>query len=230
MRFLFFSILVFYVGLLYSQTTLDDYNHFTPERQHVLSKMGEFFDETIRKNFPAETDTLSYYNFIMCVITSEGFDRVILNIDRNRLKEINQMLFEDHIYYFFYARYIYTVRRRGEPLTIEPTSDIIDTIPTIRTSGPYPSNFGYYPVLNYAGYINVVPDNNPAIKCVKEDMAAAGELSLIIFMSNVMFINVREVSQPVVKELCAVVFWRYLCICAGVDLIERKPFCEPCDL
>jgi len=82
-------------------------------------------------------------------------------------------------------------------------------------------------VLNLDGYIKVVPDDNPAISVTKEDIMLAGDLSITIFMCNVTGINVREISHPAVKELCAVVFWRYICSCACIDLLGRKSFCEP---
>jgi hypothetical protein len=42
--------------------------------------------------------------------------------------------------------------------------------------------------------------------------------------------NIKEVSAPVVKQLGAVIFWRYICFCGGVDLVRRKGFCDECGL
>jgi len=211
--------------LLYSQTTLDDYNHFTPERRQVLSKMGEFFDETIRKSFPAEIDTLSYLKYVDCIAPLGPFNYVVLDIDRNKLKEINQLLFKDQNYYFIYARYIYM----GQKIPLDYKAPI-DSIPTLRGFALRKPTYEPLPILNYEGYIKVVPDDVPAIELMKEEVRLANGMSLTIFMCNLMGVNVREVSNPVVKELCAVVFWRYICWCAGIDLVNRKPFCEPCDL
>ena len=229
MRLLFLSVFISFVDLIYSQSPLDEYKNFTPERRQILSKMGDFFDETVRKNFPAETDTISYLFFHECYLQTGGTQRFVLNVDRDKLKEINQMLFQDHNYYFFYAHYYIYVGKMPPPGYIEPKG--VDSVPTVRhIGGNNNGKFGYHPVLNMDGYINVVPDENPAIKRTKEDMKVAGGLSLTIFMSNVMGINVREISQPSVKELCAVAFWRYVCNWGGIDLVGRKPFCEPCDL
>lgn len=226
MKTVIFNILILHVGLLYSQSIINDYNHFTPERRQVLSEMGAFFDETIRKNFPAETDSLSYLNFAMCTAHT-GFDMFILDIDRSKLKEINQMLFRDHNYYFFYARYIY-MGKVPPPGYKDPID--VDSVPTVRSFGSI--NWGargIRPILNKDGYINVIPDDNPVIIVMKDDMERAGDFGISIFMGNVL-LNLREVSQPIVKELCAVAFWRYLCVCGGVDLVGRKSFCEPCGL
>ena len=230
MKNIFLSIFILHVGLLYSQSYLDNYRQFTPERRQVLSKMGEFFDETIRKNFPAETDTLSYLKFNKCVALA-GFEKVILNVDRERLKEINQMLFEDQNYYFFYGRYIYMGKIPPSGYT---ESTVVDSVPTRRyySSRSITETFGFGvgPILNLDGYIKVVPEDNPAIKRTKENMIYAGDFSITIFMCDVMGINVREVSHSVVKELCAVAFWRYICSCACIDLIGRQSFCEPNEL
>ena len=60
---IFFILFIFRVNLLCCQPNLKDYTCFTPERRQVLRAMGEFFDQTIRENFSAETDTLSYKYF-----------------------------------------------------------------------------------------------------------------------------------------------------------------------
>ena len=225
MRMIFLiNVLIFHVGLLYSQSSLDEYCQFTTERRQVLSKMGEFFDETIRKNFPDEADTLSYLKFSKCIALAGSFSNVILNVDRERLKEINQMLFKAPNYYFFYSRYIYM----GKPSSGYTETIVEDSVPTRRHFGTRSHNetFGVGPILNFDGYIKVVPEDNPAIRVAKEDIVLAGDFSPTIFISNVMGINVREISHPIVKELCAVLFWRYICSCACIDLLGRKSFCE----
>ena len=196
----FFFLLQF--SLLYSQTAIEDFNHFTPERSQVLSKMGAFFDETIRKNFPAETDILSHQKFINCFwqTRADGF-QIVLNIDRAKLNEINQMLFEDHNYYFFYAHEFGDVQRKKYIIT---------------------------PELNRNGYIKVVPEDNPLVKHVKESFALAGALSPTSYAIVEEMPN--ELSQTQVKEYLAIIYWKYLCILGGIDLVERKPFCETCDL
>jgi len=229
MKFCIYLFFIFHIGIIYSQSFSGCYNQFTPERRQILSKMGIFFDETIRKNFPSETDNMSYLHFLKCFAQTGGIGHLItLDVDRDRLKEINQMLFKDHIYYFFYVRYIYM--GRIIPLDYrEPIEE--DTVPTKRVFlARSDDRYGIYPILNKDGYIKIVPDDIPAIKLVKEEMSLTGDLSITIFMNNVMGINVREVTKPIVKELCAVVFWRYICNCGGVDLVERKQYCESCDL
>jgi len=227
MKTIFISIIFLHVSLLYGQSSLDDYKLFTPERRLVLSKMGEFFDDTVRKNFPAEVDTLSYLYFIRCFwqTGAEGL-HVILDVDRTKLKEINQMLFKDHNYYFFYARYIYM--KQSRPLGYDYP---IDSIPTIREFGNVVRK--KYVVtdvaLNWNGYIKVMSDDNPAIRRVKENFAAAGCCTLTMTSFSIKDMG-REVSQPEVKEYCAVIFWKYLCLLGGFDFEGRKPICEPCDL
>jgi hypothetical protein len=55
---------------LTAQPEWEKYANFTPERQIVLEKMGDFFEKTIRENFPAETDTSSYkaFFYVSCII------------------------------------------------------------------------------------------------------------------------------------------------------------------
>lgn len=229
MKIVFIDILILHIGLLYGQSLFADYTHFTPERRQILSKMGEFFDETIRKNFPAKTDTISYLNFGRCILQSSKNGIYILNVDRDKLRKINQVLFKDQNYYFFYVRYFYTWNKLSE------SESYADSVPTIQDNNPPSKVFRglwwlFGDILNRDGYIKVLPKNNPAIHVFKEDLERAGSFSPGIFSENVLLLNVREVSQPVVKELCAVVFWQYLCASGGIDLIGRRPFCESCNL
>ena len=227
MRLFFFQFFIFYVGFCYCQSQTRDYNCFTPERRQVLNKMGEFFDETIRKNFPAKIDTMSYYYFHNCFwqTGAEGF-HIVLDIDRAKLKEINQILFKDHNYYFFYAKYIYM----GQIPDEFPFPSFVDSVPTDRRYGR--TNIKKYiitPVLNQNGYIKVMPDDNLLIKQVKEDIALAGVAPTPTSWAIVQDMW-SEVSNPQVKEYLAVMYWKYICILAGIDLEERKPICEMCDL
>ena len=58
MKYLIISFLLFFqIKLGYGQSSLEDYEYFTPERRLVLKKMGEFFDRAIREDFRASTDT-----------------------------------------------------------------------------------------------------------------------------------------------------------------------------
>lgn len=215
---------------LSAQLPLGDYKYFTPERRIVLAKMGDFFDETVRNNFPAETDTLSYKYFGKCFARQDGDNGTfIMDVDRVKLKEINQMLFKDHNYYFFYARYVYL----DKPLPDNETCTDTDSVPTVRIYRPRNQRMlGFWwlfgSLLNPAGYIKTIPEDNFAVRDMHRDLEAAGAMSISMFASNILGVNVRETSNPVIKELCAVVFWRYLCICGGVNLAERKNFCETC--
>lgn len=230
MKHIIFILLFFLTALqfVFGQP-LSKFTHFTPECRQVLSKMGEFFDQTIRKNFPAEVDSLSYKYFADCFVQSGSNGMIILEVDKAALKEINMLLFEDYNYYFFYSRYLQIDKRSADAIQVPET----DSVPTIRDYRPANQRLvGFWwlfgPVFNRDGYIKVVPTDNPAIRDMQRDVEAAGDLSITMFMANIMGVNLREISQPEVKELCAVVFWRYLCACGGVDLVGRKGYCENC--
>ena len=228
MRYSFLFFFVFHIGLLYSQSLCDDFNHFTPERSLVLYKMAEFFDETIRKSFPAESDTLSYLHFAKCFFeqTKVEYLQNILDVNRAKLKEINKMLFKDHNYYFFYHRYIIMGTHR--PPGYRDYLDE-DSIPTVRSWGTViqRKSHAVSPHLNvFIGYVKLVPNDNH----VKEELVKAGGVTPSIFSLYLLRRNLQELSKPHVKELYAVIFWHYICLLGGVDLDERKPICEPCDL
>ena len=228
LRLILLNIFVFYVGLCSSQPYIDDYTKFTPERRLVLNKMGEFFDQTIRKNFPAEIDTVSYKNFTVCLwqTVTEGFP-IVLNVDKDKLKEINKILFKDHNYYFFYCRVIdmWPMRLTSDYLKEPHPVDSIPTYRSINSRGVKRQKYVIPPRLYWDGYIKM-PEEDPVVKYVKEDFVLAGDLSPSAYHYTGLF---RELSQPV-KEYLAVVYWKYLCFLGGIDLEERKPICETCNL
>jgi hypothetical protein len=101
MKIVVIFILIFIqTSTIIAQSTLVNYSDFTPERQLIAEKMGEFFDVTIRKNFPAKTDTASYKAFFNCFFVGNAApeSQYILQIDREKLKEINVELFKDKNY------------------------------------------------------------------------------------------------------------------------------------
>jgi hypothetical protein len=105
------AIVAFYLSLfpfafVYSQSETDStcnlspitalpiltgYTNFTPERQSALEKMGDFFEETVLDNFPAETDTASYEAFLKCLIHNGGLTDIpyVIQVDRKKLAKIN---------------------------------------------------------------------------------------------------------------------------------------------
>jgi hypothetical protein len=240
------SILMFFCTGLTAQPVEGKYANFTPERQIVLEKMGKFFDETIRENFPAETDTLSYKAFFRCIFLNADYEyQYILPIDRKKLAEINAELFKDEIYYFFYARYLTIPVKDSSSDVYEINAirmDYPDSIPTIKnyvaTNFRRPEFMWWwysFPRNPYSGgylqqLINRHPEN-PVVCEVDTVLQAMGgvysDFNAILFISNVLY-QLHEISDPVVKQLAAVVFWRYICFCGGVDLINRKIFCDEC--
>jgi hypothetical protein len=218
----------------FGQSVSGDYAFFTSERQSVLAQMGEFFDRTVRENFPSEHDTLSYKRFLRCIAVN-GDRPLILVVDRDRLKAINRILFRDENYYFFYSRYL-TVPIK-DVSEISQYENIRDSVPTIRNyiqpQKKHMLQWWYVFPHNPDGYIRLLVEreqNNPFVLDMATDMATAGDFSITLFMSNLQFSNLREISRPMIKELIAVVFWQHLCFCGGVDLVNRKSFCDPCNL
>jgi hypothetical protein len=237
MKIFIICIFVFVIhACSFGQPTVGKYANFTPERQAVLEKMGEFFDKTIRENFPAKTDSSSYKAFFYCIFNKAGYEsQNILQIDRKRLAEINAELFKEENYYFFYARY-FTIQA-NDTLEMLPNSDHLDSIPTMRV---YVSDirrmegmwwwyiFPYNPFPGgYMQQVVKLHSDNPVIYRAGDDMRASGGFSITLLGGNIQN-NFQEISNPIVKQLAAVVFWRYICFCGGVDMVNRKRFCDEC--
>ncbi|MDR1897370.1 MAG: hypothetical protein LBR10_11330 [Prevotellaceae bacterium] len=227
--------IIFILTFAYTSTgrlIWNDYANFTLERQLALEKMGDFFDQTIRENFPTKADTSSYRAFFHCVLYNGGVSEIpyILKIDRKKLAKINEDLFKDENYYFFYARYL-TVRVKEHSEEVQ-YRDVHDSVPTIRfyTTDSRRTGTSYYSFhYNPEGYMRRIAEQNlenPLISRMDADMKAAGNFSLTVFLGNALYFNLPEMSKPVVKQLTAVIFWRYICFCGGVDLVGRKMFCE----
>lgn len=216
-------LLLLHANSLYCYSSLKDYAYFTVERRQVLRAMGEFFDQTIRENFPAITDTLSYKCFYECIIKTSSKVPFIVQVNRDQLEKINQILFKDENYYFFYAL-------RLEDVGSGNKDSYRDSVPTVRynTSNNYHSTTLPVPQLNKDGYIREYKGKNSSIIQAKDIMMVAGDISIILFTANILNTNLRTASDPEVKEFSAVLFWRYLCYCGGIDLENRKEYCDNC--
>jgi hypothetical protein len=214
----------FYVSLLYGQSSSDQYGYFTPERQSILVQMGRLFERTVRENFPAGTDSLSYMHFFECIRQNMSMNKApfVLYVDRHELQAINQRLFKDENYYFFYKKYV--IVPENELLKIHQ-----DSVPVKRTSAPASTGILLLaPILNKDGYIREVTEWNRVVLSAQYLMRAFGDIGMTVFVEGVLHDGLREISAPAARELCAVLFWRHLCYCGGVDLVNRKCFCEPC--
>jgi hypothetical protein len=227
-------LFIFFYTELAAQSVLDKYANFTAERQIVLEKMGDFFEKTIRENFPTKTDTSSYRAFFKCIVHNGGVTDIpyVMQVDRKRLAEINNDLFNDEIYYFFYARYLrIQMKNRNDSAMYQHYND---TIPTERfyTTDIRREIKTWYPLLhNRDGYLQrIVEQNieNPLIRDMNEVMEFTHNYDIVQFMGNVLNKNLREMSNPVVKQLAAMLFWRYFCFCGGIDLESREGFCNEC--
>jgi hypothetical protein len=194
---------------------------FTPERQLLLEKMAVFFDETVRENFPAEVDTLSYEKFLRCIIHNgcPSDFQFIQKIDREKLSEINTVLFQDENYYFFFSGdwslpendtvsnpdHRRRIRYRGEFCHFFP-----------KNPGSPEPNDGYmrYTLKQYA--------DNPLFREINDHIKISGEFGTVLFMTIVLNLHLCELSKLTVKQFTSVVLWSYLCYCGGVDLPRRK--------
>ena len=106
----------------------------------------------------------------------------------------------------------------------------VDSIPTSRVFGAHMgrvknNKYRIQPYVNRNGYI-AVPENDPVVQKAKEDFVLAGDFSPSTYYSYGLL---HELSKPV-KEYLSVLFWKYLCFLGGIDMDERKPMCETCDL
>jgi hypothetical protein len=226
-------LLMFFCTELPAQSILDKYANFTPERQNILEKMGVFFDEIVRENFPAKTDTSSYKAFFKCIVYNGSVTNIpyVMQVDRRKLAKINNELFKDEIYYFFYAKYLKIPIKNGN----EMFQRYNDTIPVVRyyTPDTLREIKTWYPVLyNPDGYIQRILEQsieNPVIYEMNDVMKFSGSYDIVMLITNFLITgNLREISNPVIKQLATVFFWRYICFCGGIDLESRKGFCDEC--
>jgi len=139
----------------------------------------------------------------------------ILKVNKENLKEINQSLFKDDNYYFFYNR-----------ILVVPENEMIlthrDSVPTMRTTTPLYKDCRtkFCSVsLNRFGYINVIETGNPIVAETQDNVKLVGDISPFVFFN---LTKSDYMMDSDFKELCAVLFWNYLCFCGGVDFGERR--------
>jgi len=181
---------------------------YTPP-QKLTAKMQSFFTQTLANTYGNEPEVKLYNLFLNDYKSKNG--KVELNINRDELKKINQILFIDTNYYYFYPKILFydsynAFKSANNAVEIDKNAIVFFDKEDQNTTkyGMYFNDKGYFKALiNSNAHLEMIEDIN-------DYYFYAGVLSYFVF-ADIMLTDASCFENNIAKELTAVVFWKYLC-------------------
>jgi len=210
----------------------------------LAKRMNAFFTEVLSRNYQGKNEQDLYEQFLTGYynawnnVVGMNLPEFDLKVDHEKLTKINEELFKrdfSHYYYFF-----------REVIVLKPGDDIIKArewfnhypdIPiTIKIEGKKNESLlisGFSKVhsvhLSFPkGFIEDIQGNDlKTVSYVNWTREHIGEFPFFFMASFFTQSDAREELRfEVVRQIVAVVFWKYLCIQAGVDFHALPKDCN----
>ncbi|TKG87191.1 hypothetical protein EYV94_28455 [Puteibacter caeruleilacunae] len=195
-------------------------------REKILNQMEQFFIETLKQNYGNHAETDLYKMFFENYIHNDNY---LLNVDRKKIKDINDELFSnDTIYYYFYNKVTFVSVRDSVSLV----TNALKVNPNCEQRVVYCENYHrkkcigtfYNTFCNHDGFLKdevLNKSDNYAIFNIIRGIDKTLDSQGMIYMAPRLLEHENELSIPVVKKYITVVYWNYLCRCANYDLHHR---------
>lgn len=194
----------------------------TDLKDSLINEMSEMMTAILGENYGEDSSVKERYLRFFKDFDS-GLAGVILRINKHSLKEINDCLFRDSVYYSIYCKVLsYDL---GEPRPVFPLDSAkyyaVVRRPKIRSDSRF-----FYPITWIANHSELakvyLPDH---LFNILNDYPAYGSLDYcgnVYFLVTVLQNHPEELELPSVRKYVALKFWPYLCYCSNYDFYERK--------
>jgi predicted DNA binding CopG/RHH family protein len=202
-------VLVFFLFFI----TLNSYSCNSNKR--LTEEMKSLFSQILLNTYGDMNETQLYGKFLSDFINKEG--KVNLNVKSKELERINKKLFKDDNFYYYYPKLAFA-KDYKEFKRIKSELDCHQNVlifigkenEQVTKFGAYLSNPGYFSnIINEYAHVSV-------LKTLNEYYFQMGILSYFVFADRVTE-NIECLEYPVLKELTAILFWKY--ICDQVDIL-----------
>jgi hypothetical protein len=202
--FMLQKLIVVTCGLILSLPSFCKDDHFL-----IASKMKKFFIQTLRETYGENTDKELYRLFLSDYNTGKKGD-VALRINVNGLIEINKELFTDSVYFYYYPKLLFF--DSDEELLRENENKWQSVRNSVCFVGKKDRTISKYGIYLNRGYFKTIVDNTQikAIDDLYDYYSSVGFMSYFMFADIVLY-NISDIENEMLKELTAVVFWKYLC-------------------
>jgi len=181
----------------------------------VALRMKSFFTQTLIATYGKQPESQLYHQFLVDFKDKKG--EVLLTVNTDSLETINQLLFSDSIYDYYYPGLLFFNSYDDFKKSEENNKEIgQNSIIFFNKKDQTTTKYGVY--LNKNSYFKYMVDRNAHIKAIREINAyysLSGILSYFMF-TDMMLNDINVLENEEMKELTVVVFWKYLCEMAGI--------------
>lgn len=207
------KLIVVTCGLIFSLPS------FCKDDQFLIApKMKEFFTQTLRETY-GEYPEKELYRLFLCDYNTCKKGDVALTINANGLKEINKELFIDSVYFYYYPKLLFF--ESDEDLLRENERKWQSVRNSICFVGKKDRTISKYGIYLNREYFKTIVDNTQikAISDLYDYYSSVGFMSYFMFADIVLY-NISDIEYNMLKELTAVVFWKYLCDKEGISFYK----------
>ncbi len=185
----------------------------------IASKMKALFTQILKDTY-GEYSENELYKLFLTDYTKDRKGEVELTINVESLNEINDELFSDSVYYYFYPRLLFLDSYEDLYYSDVNKSQIINnSIYFFGKKDHTTSKFGIY-LSNR--YLNEIVIRNPNIKALNDIYNYSSAMGIVSYfmIADIVLTNFTDIENEVLKELTAVVFWKYLCDKKGISFYK----------
>lgn len=177
--------------------------------RRLTEDMKSLFSQILLESYGEMNDTRLYGKFLIDFLNKEG--KVELNVNSNELERINRVLFTDENFDYYYPKLAFAKDYQEFKKKKRELDCHQNVLLFIGKDKKQVTKFGAY--LSKPGYFNDIINEFPHIPILhslNEYYSQMGILSYFVFADRVTE-NMECLEYPVIKELTAILFWKYIC-------------------
>lgn len=214
---LLFTIVLSY-SLCYSQAYLKEID------------LVNFFETTMKKAFNEKTDTTLYKKFLNCYIESNG--KYILTTEKDKVNNINSILFTDQVYTNYFKNVLIINK---DSVSLQLSEDLNTTIVEYLSTKEYSRYNGephpqsvYFSDAYLLKIFKYYKKGFYIIDKFYDEVQNTGQINMKYFARYLLVSGIKQIENPIVKEITSLAFWKYICYCSNIDFHKKKPLCSNC--
>ncbi len=207
-------------------STLCTAQKYDVQNARLLNKMEKFFIQTLTDNYGFNKDDILLRIFFENFYRNDG--EYFLEINRKKIASLNEELFQDSAFFYFYVEKIFVSTRDSvallhDKLNESGKSDFLVDFkqPAYRGTIADPK---YSVALNekfLRSQVFVEGHQSQILAQIEKLWDAKGKEQNMFDFIELALTKPEELTKPELKTLSTLVFWKYLCYCTNYDLNRR---------
>jgi len=218
-------IILFIACILFSNFCNAETNEMQNDK--LARKMERFFVQTLIDNYGYNKDEILYRIFFENFYRNDG--EYFLSVNRKKIANLNEELFQDSAYYYFYVETYYvsspdSISFLQNKLEENGHTNVAVSLRLDKYRGTV-ADSKYNIRLNENGFLkyNIFNEstNSEILKNIQQLWEAKGKEQNMFEFIELALAKPDELTNPEVKAFLTLVFWKYMCYCTNYDLNGR---------